>query len=124
MRSYTNNKKVSHSKLKIVVESEFVEFFPLGPLHEVKWIQMEDRKYQKGLFILQDGSVYEINRIFIQNSKHYMSVFKYCFCGIDKFVNGVKIKKLFPDVSSMIEIQPHCPVLYEKKNWRGKLFIN
>lgn len=111
-------------KQRPISDKTFLESCKNGFTFELEWIQLNDRKYVTGLMILHENVLYEIKRILISNSQYYFVTLRYCFTGIDKFTNAFKIKKLEPEMSSIVTFDPcNLPNLYEIKSIDNELYI-
>lgn len=85
---------------------------------------IDDKRYEKGLIILCDNSLYEILYVLESNSEYFLSCKKYKFVEFNSFLHSFKIEVNFPEVFSLIEFKNfEMSELYEKKIIGQNCFI-
>lgn len=88
--------KVKRIDLKTVIEYQncLAEMFPsLEELTEIDWLQYNGIEYKENILIIQCGSLYAIQRIFIFHEKYYFLCIPYEILYLDTFLNSYQVKK-------------------------------
>lgn len=98
--------------------------FTKNTVSDVKWIQVNDHKYQAGLLLLHEGALHEIKKLLHFESNYYFYAHKFFFVGKDSFTNSIKISKMTPEINTLIKFNQLCtPNLFKKKNIDNEFFV-
>lgn len=124
MRSFTNDIPIDAGKKRPVDDVELLCKFTKNTVCEVKWIQVNDHRYEAGQLLLHDSAFHKIKEILHSGSNYYFYALKYFFVGEEYFTNSIKIAKITPEIFSLITFNQFCtPNLFEKKNIENVIFV-
>lgn len=124
IKNFQSIRKISTSG-KTNVKENIVEFDIAHTLvYEHKFVLVDDRKFQKGLFILHENGIYEIEHVLESVAKYSLLCVKYQLSMYNDFLNSYKIKRSSPREMSQIFYEQFQEYdLFEKKVVGESIYI-
>lgn len=117
-------KNIQHVQLgkKCVFDGNFEANIEI--ISELKYLQVDDQKFQRGLFVLHDQDLFEIIFVFETNAGYVLACNKYKVLEFNDFTNSYRIMPYNPQVQRCIyfETFKHFK-LYEKHVVGQEFFI-
>lgn len=123
---------VQIGKLKSIDELNFHSFEHIvaqyfGKLFDVKftnWARVNSNYYAKGLFVVHEKCLYEIQNIFCKQKEIYLLCSQFVVEEFDSFLNSILIKKTASNVRKIIpQSELLSPKSYERKSDEEKIYI-
>lgn len=94
------------------------------PQFELKFLLIDDRKYEKGLLVLHDKTIHEIKFILETDKGFFLACKKYRFISYDEFTNSYKIEQYLGDHLILFDFETFKHYnLYEKILIGNDIFI-
>lgn len=123
MKKFTHIQKIS-SSCKKSFAGDLPEMYNNESMYEIKFLMIDDKRYEKGLLILHDNTLHEILLVLESNLGYFLSCKKYKFVEFNSFLHSFKIQEDLPNVFSFIEFKNFeiCE-LYEKKLIGNDCFV-